>query len=183
MRFLRFLAVLTLSISSVVLPGCSDDQSPRSTDSEAEQAARALLETLSLEQKVGQMIQGEIAHVTPEDLRKYGLGSVLNGGGSFPGGEKDASIDDWLALADAFYLASIDTSEGSAGIPVIWGTDAVHGHNNVVGATLFPHNIGLGAAGDPALVAAISGATAREVKATSIDWIFAPTVAVARDYR
>jgi beta-glucosidase len=166
-----------------VLHGCSDDQSPLSNSNEAEQAAKALLTTLSLEQKVGQMIQGEIAHVTPDDLRKYGLGSVLNGGGSFPGGEKNASIDDWLALADAFYQASIDTTEGSAGIPVIWGTDAVHGHNNVVGATLFPHNIGLGAAGDPALVAAISGATAREVKATGIDWIFAPTVAVARDYR
>jgi len=166
-----------------VLHGCSDDQSPLSNSNEAEQAARALLTTLTLEQKVGQMIQGEIAHVTPDDLRKYGLGSVLNGGGSFPGGEKNASIDDWLALADAFYQASIDTTEGSAGIPVIWGTDAVHGHNNVVGATLFPHNIGLGAAGDPALVAAISGATAREVKATGIDWIFAPTVAVARDYR
>ncbi|MBT7340118.1 MAG: glycoside hydrolase family 3 protein, partial [Halieaceae bacterium] len=179
----RSLAVLTLSISSVVLHGCSDDQSPLSNSNEAEQAARALLTTLTLEQKVGQMIQGEIAHVTPDDLRKYGLGSVLNGGGSFPGGEKNASIDDWLALADAFYQASIDTTEGSAGIPVIWGTDAVHGHNNVVGATLFPHNIGLGAAGDPALVAAISGATAREVKATGIDWIFAPTVAVARDYR
>jgi beta-glucosidase len=183
MRFFRSLAVLTLSISSVVLHGCSDDQSPLSNSNEAEQAARALLTTLTLEQKVGQMIQGEIAHVTPDDLRKYGLGSVLNGGGSFPGGEKNASIDDWLALADAFYQASIDTTEGSAGIPVIWGTDAVHGHNNVVGATLFPHNIGLGAAGDPALVAAISGATAREVKATGIDWIFAPTVAVARDYR
>lgn len=183
MRFFRSLAVLTLSISSVVLHGCSDDQSPLSNSNEAEQAAKALLTTLTLEQKVGQMIQGEIAHVTPDDLRKYGLGSVLNGGGSFPGGEKNASIDDWLALADAFYQASIDTTEGSAGIPVIWGTDAVHGHNNVVGATLFPHNIGLGAAGDPALVAAISGATAREVKATGIDWIFAPTVAVARDYR
>ena len=185
MRMLHTIAILTLSIScaGVLLVGCSSDQSQVSEVSDAEQAAKALLETLTLEQKVGQMVQGEIAHVTPDDLRKYGLGSVLNGGGSFPGGEKNASIEDWLALADAYYQASIDTSQGSAGIPVIWGTDAVHGHNNVIGATLFPHNIGLGAAGDPALVAAISGATAREVKATGIDWIFAPTVAVARDYR
>ena len=58
-----------------------------------------------------------------------------------------------MELADSYYLASVDTSEGSAGIPVIWGTDAVHGHNNVIGATLFPHNIALGAAGDPALTA------------------------------
>jgi beta-glucosidase len=184
MRCSSALAILSLSISSLVLlPGCSSDQSPLSVNSDAEQAAKTLLETLSLEQKIGQMIQGEIAHVTPDDLRKYGLGSVLNGGGSFPGGEKGASIEDWLTLADDYYQASIDTSQGSAGIPVIWGTDAVHGHNNVIGATLFPHNIGLGAAGDPALVAAISGATAREVKATGIDWIFAPTVAVAQDYR
>lgn len=186
MSKLRVLAIVTLSVvlslGGLLVVGCADQSQPSKT-SEPEQAAKALLETLTLEQKVGQMIQGEISQVTPDDLRKYGLGSVLNGGGSFPGGEKSASIDDWLALADAYYLGSTDTSQGNAGIPVIWGTDAVHGHNNVVGATIFPHNIGLGAAGDPALVAAISGATAREVKATGIDWIFAPTVAVARDYR
>ena len=151
--------------------------------SEAEHAARVLLATLTLEQKVGQMIQGEISEVTPEDLRKYGLGSVLNGGGSFPSGNKHATVEDWLQLANDYYLASTDTSEGNAGIPVMWGTDAVHGHNNVIGATIFPHNIGLGAAADPTLVAAISAATAREVKATGIDWVFAPTVAVAQDYR
>ena len=133
MRCSSALAILTLSLSSLVLLlGCSNDQSPLSANSEAEQAAKALLETLSLEQKIGQMIQGEIAHVTPDDLRKYGLGSILNGGGSFPSGEKGASIDDWLTLADDYYQASIDTSQGSAGIPVIWGTDAVHGHNNVI---------------------------------------------------
>ena len=133
MRCSSALAILTLSISSLVLlPSCSNDQGPLSVNSEAEQAAKALLETLSLEQKIGQMIQGEIAHVTPDDLRKYGIGSILNGGGSFPSGEKGASIDDWLTLADDYYQASIDTSQGSAGIPVIWGTDAVHGHNNVI---------------------------------------------------
>ena len=143
----------------------------------------ALLSTLTLEQKVAQMIQGEIKHVTPEDIREYGLGSVLNGGGSFPGQSKHASVQDWIDLADAYYLASIDTSKGSAGIPIIWGTDAVHGHNNVIGATIFPHNIALGAVGDPELTAAIAGATAREVSATGIDWIFAPTLAVALDPR
>ena len=142
-----------------------------------------LLSTMTLEQKVAQMIQGEIAHVTPEDVRRYGLGSVLNGGGSFPDKNKYASLQDWVALADSYYLASIDTSEGNAGIPIIWGTDAVHGHNNVIGATIFPHNIGLGAAGDAKLAAAIAEATAKEVSATGIDWIFAPTVAVALDAR
>ena len=143
----------------------------------------ALLSTLTLEQKVAQMIQGEIKHVTPEDVRVFGLGSVLNGGGSFPAQNKHASVQDWVDLADAYYLASIDTSAGSAGIPIIWGTDAVHGHNNVIGATIFPHNIALGAIGDAELTAAIAGATAREVSATGIDWIFAPTLAVALDPR
>ena len=143
----------------------------------------ALLSTLTLEQKVAQMIQGEIKHVTPEDVRVYGLGSVLNGGGSFPAQNKHASVQDWVDLADAYFLASVDTSAGSAGIPIIWGTDAVHGHNNVIGATIFPHNIALGAIGDAGLTAAIAGATAREVSATGIDWIFAPTLAVALDPR
>ena len=77
----------------------------------------AVMATLTLEQKVAQMIQGEIKHVTPEDLRRYGLGSVLNGGGSFPAQNKYSSIQDWVDLADSYYLASIDTSEGSAGVP------------------------------------------------------------------
>ena len=143
----------------------------------------ALMATLTLEQKVAQMIQGEIKHVTPDDMRQYGLGSVLNGGGSFPDQNKYSSVQDWLDLADTYYSASIDTSQGNAGIPVIWGTDAVHGHNNVIGATIFPHNIALGAVGDPELTAAIAEATAKEVRATGIDWIFAPTLAVALDPR
>ena len=167
-------------------------------------AERAVAETVAkrlkrmpIERKVGQMIQAEIGNVTPADVGQFGLGSVLNGGGSFPGGNKRASVDDWLALADAYYDASArmrgaspsrSPAEGSAAepgsaIPSLWGTDAVHGHSNVYGATVFPHNIGLGAAGDPDLVAAIARATAREVSATGIDWTFAPTLAVVRDDR
>ena len=147
------------------------------------QRAQSLLDGMSLEQKVAQMIQGEIKHVTPDDVRRYGLGSVLNGGGSFPANNKHSSIDDWVNLADAYREASLDTSQGSAGIPILWGTDAVHGHNTVIGATLFPHNIGLGAANDPELIGRIGRATAKEVAATGIDWIFAPTVAVVLDDR
>ncbi|EHQ57502.1 beta-glucosidase-like glycosyl hydrolase [gamma proteobacterium HIMB55] len=150
---------------------------------EAKSCASAITAQMTIEQKVGQMIQGEIRDVTPEDVRVYGLGSVLNGGGSFPQENKYATVEDWVALADAYYTASMDTSSGGAGIPIVWGTDAVHGHNNVMGATLFPHNIGLGATRDTKLVSQIIGATAREVKATGIDWIFAPTVAVAKDAR
>jgi len=142
-----------------------------------------LLRKLTLEQKIAQMIQADIRYVTPEDVKTYRLGSILNGGGAFPGNEKHAAVSDWVALADRFYDASMDTSGGAPAIPVMWGTDAVHGHNNVIGATLFPHNVALGAAHDPDLVQRIGEATAREVAATGIDWTFAPTVAVVRDSR
>ena len=149
-------------------------------NADVEGRVKTILSGLSLEEKVGQMVQGEIKWVSPADVTKYHLGSVLNGGGSFPNQRKDSSIDDWLKLADDYYKASMKTK---AKIPLIWGTDAVHGHNNVVGATLFPHNIGLGAANDPELLREIGAITAREVAATGIDWIFAPTVAVVKDDR
>ncbi|PLX56026.1 MAG: beta-glucosidase [Chromatiales bacterium] len=152
-------------------------------DPELETRIDAIIDGLSLEQKIGQMVQAEIRHVTPRDVRKYYLGSILNGGGSFPDNNKQAAVADWLALADRFYDASMDESSGRIPIPVIWGTDAVHGHNNVIGATLFPHNIGLGAARNPDLIEKIGEVTAREVVATGIDWVFAPTLAVVRDDR
>ena len=151
---------------------------PTTQDTEALISRR--LASMSLVAKVGQMVQGEIANVRPEDVREHGLGSVLNGGGSWPNGDKHASAADWRGLADAYRAASL---ESESGIPILWGTDAVHGHNNVLGATVFPHNIGLGAAGDAAMIEAIAAATAREVAATGIDWTFAPTLAVVRDDR
>jgi beta-glucosidase len=142
-----------------------------------------LLRRMTLEQKVGQMLQADIRSVTPEDVRTYRLGSILNGGGAFPANEEHSKVADWVALADRFYDASMDTAGGAPAIPIMWGTDAVHGHNNVIGATLFPHNVGLGAAHDPDLIQRIGEATAREVAATGIDWTFAPTVAVVQDPR
>jgi beta-glucosidase len=152
-------------------------------DDDIEAKVAALLARMPLEQKVGQMVQTDIRSVTPDDVRKHRLGSVLNGGGAFPGENKHASVADWVALADRFYDASMDTTNDALAIPIIWGTDAVHGHNNVIGATLFPHNIGLGAANDPDLMERIGAATAREVAATGLDWTFAPVVAVVRDDR
>ena len=157
--------------------------SPVAKDPRMEARITALLGQLTLEQKVAQMVQADIRYVTPEDVRKYRLGSILNGGGAFPGNNKHAAVSDWVALADRFYEASMDASQGSPAIPVFWGTDAVHGHNNVIGATLFPHNVGLGAAHDPDLIQRIGAATATEVAVTAIDWAFAPTVAVVRDGR
>jgi len=174
------LSLVIFSLSLLLLQSCTDDQV--GTDS-IEPRIQEILSSMTLEQKVGQMIQGEIRFMSPQDVKDYSIGSVLNGGGAFPNNDQNASIDDWLALADAYYSASMDTSSGSAGIPIIWGTDAVHGHNNVVGATLFPHNIGLGAANDPVLMRNIGEAVAKEVAVTGLDWIFAPTVAVVKDYR
>lgn len=153
-------------------------------DAELEARIDALMERMTLEQKVGQIIQAEIKHATPEDVQRYGLGSVLNGGGSFPDLDRHASLEQWTNLADAYQEASRQPmQEGLPVIPLLWGTDAVHGHNNVYGATVFPHNIGLGATRNPELVRAINEATALDVRATGIDWNFSPTVAVARDLR
>lgn len=142
-----------------------------------------LLAQLSLEEKVGQMIQPEIRHLTPQDVKDYHIGSVLNGGGSVPNGNRYSKAADWLAIADAYYEASMDTSDGKLAIPIMWGTDAVHGVGNIVGATLFPHNIALGAARNPELIKEIGRITATEIAVTGLDWDFSPTVAVARDDR
>ena len=157
--------------------------SPWKPSPEVESQIDTLLSQMTLEQKVGQMMQAEIKNITPDQVREYHIGSVLNGGGSFPNGNRHASAQDWLALADAYHNASIDTSSGRPAFPLLWGTDAVHGHSNVYGATIFPHNIGLGATDNPELIEAIAAATAKEVAATGIKWAFAPTVAVARDLR
>lgn len=142
-----------------------------------------LLAKMTLEHKVGQLMQPELRQITSEDIKKYHVGAVLNGGGAFPGDNKYASVTDWVALADTYYHASMDDSDGGIAIPIFWGTDAVHGHNNVIGATIFPHNIGLGAMRNPELIRQIGEVTAREVAATGIDWNFAPTLAVVRDDR
>ena len=152
-------------------------------DEDTEAKVTSILATMTLEQKVAQMIQPEIRDITIEDMRKYGFGSYLNGGGAFPDNNKHATPADWIALAENLYQASIDDSIDGSKIPTMWGTDAVHGHNNVIGATLFPHNIGLGAANNPELIENIASITAKEVMVTGIDWVFAPTVAVVRDDR
>ncbi|WP_041522652.1 glycoside hydrolase family 3 protein [Gilvimarinus agarilyticus] len=142
-----------------------------------------ILAQMSVEEKVGQMIQPEIKQVTPQDIKDYHLGSVLNGGGSVPNNDRYAKASEWVALADSFFDAAADCSDGKVYVPIMWGTDAVHGVGNVVGATLFPHNIALGAAHNPELIREIGEVTAREIAAIGIDWDFSPTVAVARDDR
>jgi len=137
----------------------------------------ALLAQMTLAEKIGQITQVEKNSLTPADVTTYGLGSVLSGGGGAPDPNTPSA---WRDMVAGFQQAAADTR---LGIPLLYGADAVHGHNNVYGATLFPHNIGLGAAGDPALVEAIGRATAEELLATGIQWNFAPTVAVPQDIR
>lgn len=161
------------------------DTSSANTDLSAdEQQIADLLSRMSLERKVAQLIMPDISSITPADVEKYRFGTVLNGGNSGPYNNDFAPAEDWLKLADEYWTASTKPLAGDEPvIPTIWGTDAVHGHANVIGATIFPHNIGLGATGDSDLIRRIGAATALEIEITGIDWTFAPTVAVARDDR
>lgn len=179
---LRIFSVFVLFAVTACAIGAPGKQNQAGDDSVTARAYEILSE-MTLEEKVGQVIQADISAVTPAQARDYNLGSVLNGGNSAPGGEKTAEPAEWIALADAFWEASTDKSGGRVGIPLLWGTDAVHGHNNLQYATIFPHNSALGAMHDAGLIREIAEVTAREVRATGIDWTFAPTLAVAQDDR
>ncbi len=158
--------------------------SPVGIDSAIEARIDEIMAAMTTRHKVGQVIQADIGSIGPDDLRTYPLGSVLNGGNSAPGGDNRSPASDWLALADEFYEASRDAyGDGVPFIPMIWGTDAVHGHNNIPGATVFPHNIGLGATRNPDLLEQIGDITAREIRVGGQEWTFAPTIAVVRDDR
>lgn len=136
-----------------------------------------LLARMGLADKVGQMTQAERATVSPADVTAYRLGSVLSGGGSSP---RPNTVDGWADLVDGLQEGALATP---LGIPILYGTDAVHGDNNLFGATVFPHNVGLGATRDPDLVERIGRATAEEVAATGVHWTFAPCLCVVQDTR
>jgi beta-glucosidase len=207
-RSIRHALALATSASVLLLAGCggTPDATPQTPSSAADAKAihpqdwpevrwplaedpalekriDALMAGMSVEQKVGQTVQGDIASMTPDDVRRYHIGSVLAGGNSDPGGKYDAPPSAWLTLADAYYEASMDPASGGPGIPIIFGIDAVHGQSNIVGATLFPHNIGLGATRNPDLMRQIGQVTAVETRTTGMEWTFAPTVAVPQDDR
>lgn len=153
-------------------------------DPTTEARITALMAGMSLEEKVGQMIQADIGSISPEDLRHYPLGSILAGGSSPPIGAPDRSpAAPWTATARAFDAVAQEKRPGHTPIPLMIGIDAVHGNNNVVGATLFPHNSGLGAMHDPALIHAIGRVTAEETAAVGFNWAFGPTLAVPQDIR
>ncbi|KAK4392003.1 Beta-glucosidase BoGH3B [Sesamum angolense] len=137
-----------------------------------------LMDRMTLAEKIGQMTQIERSVASAEVMKKYFIGSVLSGGGSVPAPQ--ASPETWIDMVNDLQKGSLSTR---LGIPMIYGIDAVHGHNNVYKATIFPHNVGLGATRDPQLVKKIGAATAREVRATGIPYTFAPCIAVCRDPR
>ncbi len=156
---------------------------PAITDPATEARITALIARMTVEQKVGQTIQADISEITPADLATYPLGSILAGGNSGPYGNERATAKQWHDLVASFHAASAQPQANGLAIPVIFGVDAVHGHNNLPGATVFPHNIALGAAHDADLVRRIGAATAAEVAASGIEWTFAPTLAVPQDLR
>jgi beta-glucosidase len=139
--------------------------------------AQALVAKMTLPEKLGQMMQPDRGMLRPGDLESASFGSILSGGGSAPA---DNSAQGWARMTTEYRAQSLRTR---LGIPVLYGVDAVHGHNNVPGAVIFPHNVGLGASRDPDLVTRIGRATALELAATGVDWTFAPVVASARDER
>ena len=143
-----------------------------------QERAADLLARMTLAEKIGQMTQAERGAVKdPADIARSGLGSLLSGGGSAPGDNTPAG---WADMTDGFQRRALSSR---LGVPLLYGSDAVHGHNNLPQAVLYPHNIGLGASRDPALVTRIGRATAEEAAATGVNWTFSPCLCVARDLR
>jgi len=136
-----------------------------------------LIARMTLAEKIGQMTLVEKNSIAPEDISTYLIGGLLSGGGGYP---TPNTAENWRVMVDGFQRRAMDTR---LAIPMIYGVDAVHGHNNVMGATIFPHNIGLGAARDPQLVQRIARATAEELAATGIYWDYAPALSVPQDIR
>ena len=167
---------LTISLLSILLIGCTDTKTEKLKEDNA--FVESLMGQMTLDEKLGLMTQVDRQFLNDiSDISRYGLGSLLSGGGSTPGTNEPKA---WAEMYDGYQREALKTR---LQIPLIYGIDAVHGHNNVVGATIFPHNIGLGATRDPDLVEAVAKATALEVAATGIDWDFAPCLAVPDDYR
>ncbi|MGC4070519.1 MAG: glycoside hydrolase family 3 N-terminal domain-containing protein [Polyangiaceae bacterium] len=159
--------------STFVFPATPDPWTP----SEAcVDAVKTRLASMTLAEKAGQMVQGDSANATTAAVNTYKLGSILSGGGSDP--SSGDTVSAWVSHVQGYVSQGV-----SMGTPILYGIDAVHGHNNVTGAVIFPHNIGLGCTRNADLVEEIGRITAEEVRGTGIHWTFAPVVAAGRDER
>jgi len=187
--------ILTLIISFILIQSCFLDKqgNPDPTpppiknptpdpSSPIEQKVEYLLSKMSLDEKIGQMTQANSDSISADgsQIKDYYLGSILSGGGSNPKALGGATGENWLNMYNTFQQAALSTR---LAIPIIYGIDAVHGHAKVIGATVFPHNIGLGATRDTDLAKRIGEITAKEVAASGIDWTFGPCVTVPQDER
>ena len=171
-KFIIFLSFLLINIS------CDNIDNNNLSEAEISKKVSELIDSMTLDEKVGQMTQIDQRFLdTITDLSTYSIGSLLSGGGSHP------KVNEPQAWLDMYNKYQEETLKNRLGIPLIYGIDAVHGHNNVYGATIFPQNIGLGATNNPELVYKISEATSLEVAATGIDWTFSPCLSSPEDYR
>ena len=178
-----FIEASAVSVAASLVAPASILESQRRTGPASLRAndakVQALLSRMTLEEKIGQMIQANSASLKdPGDVEKLFLGSILSGGSSDP--KNGNSLTDWTDHYDSFQSRTQNTR---LKIPILYGIDAVHGHSNVLGAVIFPHNVGLGCSRKPELVERAARITAIETRATGINWTFAPCVTVARDER
>ncbi len=174
----RGLSILSLLLVFTLIMGCNSTEPIVKQVSIDGKSIDQIVTMMTLAEKVGQMTQVDKRYLEDiDDIRKYHLGSLLSGGGSTPDINEPSN---WADMIDQYqYIAK----QSRLSIPLIYGIDAVHGHNNVVGATIVPHNIGLGATRNVGLVKQLAQITAKEVRATGINWTFAPCVANSRDER
>ncbi|NQV50157.1 MAG: glycoside hydrolase family 3 C-terminal domain-containing protein [Candidatus Marinimicrobia bacterium] len=174
----KLLKACLLPLTGLLLGSCNTTEPIVRHESIAGKSADSIVQMMSLAEKVGQMTQvGRDFLIHQDDIKNYFLGSILSGGGSSPAVNEPAA---WADMVDGFQAQAAHTR---LGIPLLYGIDAVHGHNNVIGATILPHNIGLGATGNSDLVRQLGRLTAEEVRGTGINWTFAPCVANSRDER
>lgn len=176
-KIISLAVILFLTAGFALLVNALPVNKANAIEERIEEQVEDLLSRMTLEEKIGQMVQAERSSASPADVRDYFLGSILSGGGSTP---TPNTVQAWVDMYDAYQRAALSTR---LGIPIIYGVDAVHGHNNVYGATIFPHNIGIGAANDPALTEEIGRIVAKEVRATGPNWTFAPALSVPRNDR
>lgn len=181
MALLQPAVLMACLAATASLVGCQGQVSQQKQFLAYDAQAKTILAKMTLDEKIGQMMQPDQGSLkTPDDIEKYCLGSLLSGGGSGPKDKSKYNLAGWTDMVESYQQHALKTR---LAIPLLYGIDAVHGHNNIPGATIFPHNIGLGCTRDPELVTKIERVTAEEVRATGINWVFAPCITVPQDER